>query len=133
MYATEAELVLDNLESGAPGGVGALDGDGRQLVFRHSGLQVELMLQTSRPAPVVWGKVVRSADGAPCCGARAALLDRSEGHDEVRADDWGEFCLATSGGLGGVLRVAVDGDAFVCWLGAGGSRAAVATHEATAR
>jgi hypothetical protein len=121
----EAELMLDNADTGVPGGVRALDADGRQLVFRHGELQVELMLQTSRPGPVVWGKVFRADNGLPCAGARAALLDRTQiGSADTQTDDWGEFCLATSGGVGGVLRVECDGETFVCFLGDGGSRAA---------
>src|SRR5947207_1930966 len=116
---------MDNAEAHAKGGVRALDADGRQLVFRHSGLQVELMLQTSRPGPVVWGKVFQADSGRPCAGARATLLDKNErGAPESRSDDWGEFCLAANGGLGGVLRVEYGDEAFVCWLGEGGSRAA---------
>jgi hypothetical protein len=99
-------------------------------VFRHGGLQVELMLQTSRPGPVVWGKVFRAESGLPCPGARAALLDRAEnGSSDTQTDDWGEFCLATAGGVGGVLRVEFAGETFVCFLGDGGSRAA-AEHAA---
>ena len=124
MLSRKAELVLDNAEAGVPGGVRALDGDGRQLVFRHGGIQVELMLQTSRPGPVVWGKMFRAESGQPCAGARATLLDRLQnGAAQTRTDDWGEFCLATRGDVGGILRVECGDDAFVCWLGTGGSRA----------
>lgn len=126
MLHQEAQLVHDNADAGAPDGVRALATvDGRQLVFRHSDIQVELMVQTCRPGPVVWGKVVRADSGLPCAGARAALLDRTDkGLSESCTDAWGEFCLAITGTLSGVLRVEFDGAAFVCWLGVGGSRSA---------
>jgi hypothetical protein len=119
----QAELVLDNSDAGAPDGVRCLDRDGRQLVFRHAGLQVELMLQTSRPGPVVWGKMLQAASGEPCADARATLLDRFERSSaESRTDAWGEFCLAAAGGMGGVLRMEYGDDSFECALGTGSSR-----------
>jgi hypothetical protein len=129
-----AVRVLDNADAGAPEGVRALDGDGRQLVFRHGGLQVELMLQTSRPGPVLWGKLFEAGSGAPCAGACVTLLDRPEqGSGECSADAWGEFCLSVKGSLGGVLRVTFGDEAFVCWLGDGGSRAPAVPTEAGTR
>jgi len=125
MTAHHAEIVLDTATAGLPRGVRALDADGRQLVFRQCGVQVEVMLQSSRRGPVLWGKVLRTGSGLPCSDARAVVIDRANGESaDARTDVFGEFRLASAGGLGGVLRVEFEDDAFVCWLGVGGSRPA---------
>jgi hypothetical protein len=117
MTPSVAQVVHDNGETRVAGGVRALDGDGRQLVFRHGGVQVELMLQTGRPGPVVWGKVLREDTGMPCPGARTTLLGGAgETSAATRTDAWGEFWLATAGDPHTGLRVEYGGDEFVCCI-----------------
>lgn len=115
---TRAVLVFDSAQQCAPEGVRALPADGRQMVFRHLGFQVELMLQASWPRPMVWGKVFQVETGLPCSGARVKLLEPTgTGSRDTQSDTWGEFGLAAVGGRDSMLLLRLADAEFVCCLG----------------
>jgi hypothetical protein len=118
MNAPYAELLVDTAH--APGALGqraACAGD-RQLVYRHAGLQLELMLQAGDAvATFVWGQLSRAASGRPCGAARIELLDEdSRRVAESETDAFGEFSLAAPRVVEGSLAVETAAGRFLCWL-----------------
>lgn len=114
-YAT---LLVDT--SRAPVGLGQRGAGvvARQLVYRHAGVQVELMLQPGGPAATfVWGRLSRAVTGLPCRDARVALLDGAERTvAESASDAFGEFSFASPRVFDGALAVEGGPGRFRCWL-----------------
>jgi len=118
MTAPYAELLFDTARApsalGRRGGVG---GD-RQLVYRHAGLQLDVMLQAGGPAATfVWGQLSRAVSGRPCGLARIELLDEdSRRVAESQSDAFGEFSFAAPRVAEGSLAVETAAGRFLCWL-----------------
>jgi hypothetical protein len=121
----QAELLIDTARAAAGMGLRSAATAPRQLVYRHAGYEVDLLLQGAGPGgAVLWGQVL-SATGAACQGAEVEVtlfrgsVSGEPPSDAVRTvcDAFGEFRLTLAGtAADAALSVAVDGDAFVCWL-----------------
>jgi hypothetical protein len=113
-----AELLVDTAR--APGALGQRTAGiaDRQLVYRHAGLQLELMLQAGGAAATfVWGQLSRIVSGRPCGAASIELLDEySRSVASSRTDDFGEFSFAAPRVVEGTLAVSVAAQRFLCWL-----------------
>jgi len=118
MTAPYAELLFDTARApSALGSRGAGAGD-RQLVYRHAGLQLEVMLQAGGSvATFVWGQLSRAVSGRPCGLARIELLDEdSRSVAESQTDAFGEFSFASPRVAEGSLAVETAAGRFLCWL-----------------
>lgn len=92
--------------------------DERQLVYRHAGLQVDVMLQPGGPsAAFVWGQIHGATSGRPCAEASVALLDEaSRPLAHAATDEFGEFSFAAPRLVEGALSVETPAGRFLCWL-----------------
>jgi hypothetical protein len=130
-----AQLHLDTARTPSALGCRGVASADRRLVFRHEGLQVELMLQPGgRAAAFVWGQIYGATSGRPCVGADVALLDETT-RPVVRAstDDFGEFSFSAPRLAEGAISVETGAGRFLCWFApadAAPSRAAPETRRA---
>lgn len=113
-----AELLLDTARTPSAFGCRGAAADDRQLVYRHAGLQVEVMFQPGGPAAAfVWGRIHGATSGRPCGGANVALLDEaSRPLARAETDPFGEFSLAAPRVVEGALSVETAAAAFLCFL-----------------
>jgi hypothetical protein len=116
--APYAELLVDTARAPAALGQRAACAGERQLVYRHGGLQLELMLQAGGAvATFVWGQLSRAISGRPCAAARVELLDEHRGRvAESETDAFGEFSFAAPRGVDGTLAVETAAGRFLFWL-----------------
>lgn len=113
-----AELLLDTARTPSALGRRGAAADDRQLVYRHAGLQVEVMLQPGGPAAsFVWGRIHRATSGRACRDAEVVLLDEAS-RPLARAvtDEFGEFSVAAPRVVEGALSVETAAGAFLCFL-----------------
>lgn len=116
MSEPHAELHVDTARTPSALGCRGAPSDDRRLVYRHSGLQVELMFQPGgRAAAFVWGQIYGATSGRPCVGADIALLDETT-HPLVRAstDEFGEFSFAAPRLVEGAISVETPSGRFLC-------------------
>ncbi len=113
-----AELLLDTARTPVVLGTRGAECDGRQLLFRHDGYQVDVMVQEAgRTGRFLWGQVVVTLSGRPCEGAAITFVDAQERvHSTTTTDGFGEFSLAVPAATEGGLNVDVAGRWFLCWL-----------------
>lgn len=117
-----AELFVDTARGPARLGERAMTADGRQLVFRHAGLQLDVMLQCGGPsATFVWGQLCHSGSGRPCIGAHVTLVgdgvgDGTGGHAASATDAFGEFSFTAPRIVEGALGVTTGSARFLCWI-----------------
>jgi len=118
MSTPYAELLVDTARAPAALGQRAACAGDRQLVYRHGGLQLELMLQAGGAvATFVWGQLSRAVSGRPCCAARIELIDEHSGRvAESETDAFGEFSFAAPRVAEGTLAVETAAGRFLCWL-----------------
>jgi hypothetical protein len=90
----------------------------RQLVYRHAGTQLLVLLQPSGAgATFVWGEITHSGTSRPCEGAQVQLLDEhSRELARSVSDAFGEFSFCASRLTEGSLAVEAGSSRFVCWL-----------------
>lgn len=129
-----AALLVDSARSPpATGRRGSAVAD-RQLVYRHEGVQVDLLLQCASPAAAfVWGQVSRSGSGAPCDGVEVSWVEGVGPAAAATTDSFGEFSLSAP--VSGLGALAVDAAAgrFLCLIDrAPAIRAATPAQERTA-
>jgi hypothetical protein len=114
-----AQLLLDTARAPAVLGQRGLPLRERQLVYRHAGLQLELLLQRDGAATFVWGQISRTASGRACEAAAVACVDdRARVVGRTSTDAFGEFSLAVPPLTEGALEVEVGRGRFVCWIAA---------------
>jgi hypothetical protein len=120
LNAPWAELLVDTARTPAALGLRAGPGSDRQLVWRHAGLQIEVMLQAGGAAATfVWGRLGRSVTGRPCRSAQIELLDDDRGRvAATETDAFGEFSFAAPRVVDGTLAVETAAGRFLCRLAA---------------
>jgi hypothetical protein len=113
-----AELLVDTARTSVALGTRGAAVDERQLVFRHGGLQLDLLLCGGEAAATfVWGQLYRTGSARPCEDAVIALLDEeSRTVSETRADAFGEFSFAAPRLVEGAIAVRSGAVRFLCWL-----------------
>jgi len=118
MTAPFAELLFDTARAPAALGERAGVACDRQLVYRHAGLQLDVMLQPGGSvATFVWGQLSRAMSGRPCSLARIELLDEdSRPVADSETDAFGEFSFAAPRVVEGSLAVETAAGRFLCWL-----------------
>src|SRR6185436_2083352 len=99
----------------------SVSADGRQLVYRHGGLQIDLMLQAGGPAATfVWGQLCHTGTGRPCAGANVTYLDDHANRlTESATDAFGEFSFTAPKIVEGAIEVTAGASRFLCWLAPG--------------
>ena len=124
MNEPDAELLMDSARSETLSGRRGGESPDRQLVYRHAGLQVDLLVQRAAPAAAfVWGQVSHAQSGDPCCGAGVSWSGGVSEEDRVATDEFGEFSLAAPPSGLGVLAIDADTARFLCRITRPGSAA----------